>query len=75
MTAIDQEPQLMTPAQLSEYLQLSEVTLRRWRREGKGPTPHFLSPGTIRYRRDNVEQWVADTAYPFPSNIDWSTTT
>lgn len=55
----DRETQYLTPGQLAEMLKVSESTLRRWRREGIGPTPTFLSQRTVRYDKDNVTAWLA----------------
>lgn len=42
---------------LSEYLNIAEPTVRRWRREGKGPAFLRLG-GSIRYRPEEVEKWI-----------------
>lgn len=51
---------LMTPTEVAERLRISEITLKRWRLDGYGPKPYFLSPRTIRYRPAEVDQWLMD---------------
>lgn len=54
----------------SEWLREREVaalagahpdTVRRWRQLGTGPRWHRFGPRTIRYRRADVEEWIAST--------------
>ena len=52
---------LLTPAKVAELLAVSEVTLARWRRTGKGPA--FLKlqrgrSGLVRYRLSDVEAFL-----------------
>lgn len=39
-------------------LGISLDTVQRWRTEGKGPPPVYLTSRTIRYRLDAVEAWA-----------------
>ena len=48
---------LLTPTEVAEILGISEITLKRYRLEGTGPQPSFISPRTIRYAP------VAETAW------------
>lgn len=51
---------LMTPAELSAYLQKPIATLHAWRSRGEGP--QALKVGkNLRYRRADVEQWLAES--------------
>jgi excisionase family DNA binding protein len=46
-----------TPPQLSEYLQIPEETLRKWRLQGTGPK--YVRIGKhVRYRRMQVDRWL-----------------
>jgi excisionase family DNA binding protein len=50
---------LMTPKELSEYLQVADETLQYWRRNGTGPA--FVRVATlIRYKREDVEKWLEE---------------
>ena len=50
--------QLQTTSEVAEFLRVAEITLRKWRLSGRGP--RFTRCGaTVRYRRQDVEAWVA----------------
>ena len=49
--------QLLTPQDLAEYLDVPLNTLYRWRHRGRGPAA-FRVGKHIRYRRNDVEQWI-----------------
>ncbi len=50
--------ELLTPEQVAVYLQVSLATLARWRRQA--PSLPFVRAGfQIRYRRADVEAWIA----------------
>jgi excisionase family DNA binding protein len=52
-----QVPENFTAAQLSEYLQIPEETLRKWRLQGTGPK--YVRIGKhVRYRRMQVDRWL-----------------
>lgn len=55
-TKTDRRP-LATPAALSEYLGISELTLRDWRRRGIGP-PYRRIGRHVRYPWPGVDAWV-----------------
>ena len=44
--------------ELSEALQVSEVTLWRWVRSGQFPKPIKLGPNTIGWRQGDVTTWL-----------------
>jgi len=53
--------QLMTPAEVSEYLSVPAGTLANWRYQGHGP--RYLRVGRhIRYLADDVHDWVLTQA-------------
>lgn len=49
----------LTPAETSRWIEVSEVTLRRWRQTGTGPTWHRHGPRLIRYERVAVREWLS----------------
>lgn len=49
---------LATEEELASYLSKPRGTLRNWRYRGIGPRWHRLEGGDIRYRWDDVEQWL-----------------
>ena len=52
-------PRTLTTEQVAEILQLSPVTLRRWRQDGKGPA--FEKDGAkVWYLRSVVEEWIEE---------------
>ena len=48
----------LTAAQLSREKQIPEKTLAQWRYLGKGPR-YLKLVGHVRYRRSDVEEWLA----------------
>ncbi len=50
---------VLPQAQASKYLGIAENTLRGWRREGIGPTYFRAGEKLIRYRRVDLDQWIA----------------
>lgn len=49
----------LTPKQAANELQLSDLTLRKWRWEGKGP--QFIKAGRkVIYRLQDIEEWVTN---------------
>ena len=57
---------LLTPDQAAEMLCVASSTLRGWRGSGDGPCYIRLTYKTIRYRREDVEGFVA-------GNLRWNT--
>ena len=52
---------LLTVAELAEWLGISELTVRDWRADGKGPPAVKLGKGrssTVRFRPADVEAWL-----------------
>jgi predicted DNA-binding transcriptional regulator AlpA len=52
------EQEILTEREVSDWLQLSEPTLFRHRRDGTGPTFIRLSARRVAYRRSAVEKWL-----------------
>lgn len=55
---------LMSEAQLADLLGLTVDTLASWRKSGHGPTHLLIGRGTVRYRPDDVELWLAEHTVP-----------
>lgn len=49
---------LMLPEDVAALLGVSVDTVKRWRLEGSGPPAVYLTPRTVRYRRESVEAWA-----------------
>jgi hypothetical protein len=48
---------LLTEAEVAAVVNVTPLTLSKWRREGKGPD--YVRPGkTVFYRREDVEDWL-----------------
>lgn len=58
--AMDVNEELLTPEKLAEELGIQVSTLRRWRGEGIGPKPTRLTYHLVRYRRADVNAWIAE---------------
>ena len=49
--------ELLTPADIADWLSVPEKTLAEWRSRRKGPT--YIKLGRhVRYRRSDVELWL-----------------
>ena len=54
------EDDLLTPEQAAELLQMAPITLAIWRSQRIGDLPYIkLSSKAIRYRRSDIEAWLA----------------
>lgn len=52
---------LLTEEELAKILGVEELTLSKWRREGRSPV--YVMPGkTVFYRRWDVEAWLVNIA-------------
>jgi predicted site-specific integrase-resolvase len=51
---------LLTPKEAAAQLRVSMSTLRGWRKKGDGPPVVKLSPGTYRYREEEIEKFITD---------------
>lgn len=54
-----QEQEYLTIPQLAELLQVPKSTIYQWRHAGHGPPGIRVSGRHVRYRRADVEQWLA----------------
>lgn len=60
-TAVAQRDDLLTPEMVTSAIHVPEKTLAQWRYLGRGP--RFLKlEGHVRYRRSDVEAWLAHCA-------------
>ncbi|MEE6295706.1 helix-turn-helix transcriptional regulator [Georgenia wangjunii] len=50
----------MTTAEVAEHLGIPAETLRYWRHKGTGPKSFRLGEKLVRYRREDVDHWVAE---------------
>lgn len=49
----------LTPPQAAEFLQVPEATLSVWRCTNRVVLPYFKLGGHVRYRRADLEQFIA----------------
>ncbi|MFL6417323.1 MAG: helix-turn-helix transcriptional regulator [Bryobacteraceae bacterium] len=50
----------LTEKELSELLNISVPTLRRWRAIGEGPEFVKCGPALVRYEWTTVQRWIAE---------------
>jgi excisionase family DNA binding protein len=62
--------ELMTVDEVSEYLRVPVATLYNWRSTGTGP-PSAKIGRHLRYRRVDVEAWVAERVQLDASQHGW----
>ena len=53
---------LMTIDQLADFLSVARKTIYQWRYRGEGPPGFRLAGGQVRYRQDDVIEWLASQA-------------
>ena len=53
-------PMLLTEKETAKILGFSIRTLQKWRSNGGGPRFVRVSARAIRYRREDLEQWIED---------------
>ena len=51
--------EILTSKEVAGWIRVSESTLCRWRQRGMGPRVTCMTPTCPRYRRLDVEQWLA----------------
>jgi hypothetical protein len=58
----DADPELMTTQELAQLMRVDPSSVRRWRTAVPMQGPPFirLSSRVVKYRRDDVERWLAD---------------
>lgn len=49
---------LLTETDAAELLQLTPRALQAWRYQGRGPRFVKISARAVRYRREDLEQWI-----------------
>lgn len=54
---------LRTPKQAAEYLSVPEATLATWRAQGRGPAFVKLDGRLVRYRQEDLDEYVASQVY------------
>lgn len=54
---VDTDEQMISPAQLAEYLAVPVSTIYQWRYRGQGP-PGFKLGNHVRYRWADVRAWL-----------------
>lgn len=50
---------MLRTADVARMLDVSEATLRGWRRQGNGP-PYIKVGRAVRYRLEDVERWTEE---------------
>ena len=50
----------LSETQTEEYLNISKKSLQLWRFNRQGPTYMKLNAKTIRYRREDLDQWMKE---------------
>jgi excisionase family DNA binding protein len=50
---------LMKPRQAADYLQITENTLQAWRSTNRKKLPYVKVGGQVRYRREDLDQFIA----------------
>lgn len=51
---------LLTEAEAASYLRFTQRALQAWRCQGRGPRFVKISARAVRYRLEDLEQWIAD---------------
>ena len=64
---------LMRPAEAASFLGLTARTVDKMRQQGRGPSFVLISSRCIRYRRSDLDTWIAErvrsnTAQPAPDS-------
>ena len=50
----------LSETQTAKYLNISKKSLQRWRFNRQGPPYVKLNAKTIRYRREDLDQWMKE---------------
>lgn len=56
--------ELLTFREVAAILKLNPQTMIEWRRSDRGPKWVRIGQKTVRYRRSDLEAWIADEATP-----------
>lgn len=54
-----QMPILLSEKETAQILGFAPKTLQKWRSLGKGPTHIRISKGCVRYRREDLHEWIS----------------
>jgi excisionase family DNA binding protein len=65
---MDPRDQLLSVAELADYLAVPQATLYQWRHRGEGP-PGFRVGRHLRYRWSDVEDWIESRLGARPSKL------
>lgn len=49
-------------SELATYLNISKVTVWRWRKEGRLPAACTISPRVVGWKRETIESWLDEQA-------------
>ncbi|EJL6719476.1 helix-turn-helix domain-containing protein [Vibrio alginolyticus] len=52
--------------ELATYLNISKVTVWRWRKEGRLPAACSISPRVVGWKRDTIELWLEEQTTELP---------
>ncbi len=58
---LQEPPSLMTPQEVADFLQVPVATVQLWRAKRTGPRGYRVGRH-VRYRREDVEAWLAQRA-------------
>ena len=56
------EDSWLSESDVAEMINVAAVTLKGWRRSGRGPKFYRLGPRLIRYRAEDVDVWLRSQA-------------
>lgn len=54
---------LLVEKEVAEQLGVTIRTLQRWRQESKGPKYCRLTRQTIRYKQEDIDQWIEESKF------------
>lgn len=52
--------------ELATYLNISKVTVWRWRKEGRLPAACAISPRVVGWKRETIESWLDEQTTELP---------
>ena len=55
-------PKMLNSTQVAMALGVNRSTLSRWRAQGVGPRVYWLGQASLRYREDDVLEWLERNA-------------
>lgn len=53
----------LTADEAAAYLKVKTSTLRQWRYTGAGPAYSKINARLVRYRADELDQWLSDARF------------